>query len=58
MANTALVWQKACHEQKQRLLRVLFPAGIEFSNGAFGTAVTCIAFSTMGRELSQNASLQ
>jgi DNA invertase Pin-like site-specific DNA recombinase len=46
--NAARLWMEAELDQKQRLQRVLFPLGLRFRDGAFGTATTCMAFSYLG----------
>jgi hypothetical protein len=37
-------WKAAPIEQKQRLQQVLFPKGVNYSDGKFRTAVTCLLF--------------
>jgi hypothetical protein len=48
--NAARLWMEAELDQKQRLQRVLFPLGLRFRDGAFGTATTCMAFSCLGED--------
>jgi hypothetical protein len=43
LGNAARLWLDATSEQRQRLQRVLFPEGLRFKDGRFGTAVTCLA---------------
>ena len=44
VGNAARLWMEMNLDQKQRLQKVLFPAGVHFSEGKFGTAETCIFF--------------
>ena len=48
IALASYLWKAAPAEQKQRLQRVLFPQGVTYSEGKYGTAVTCLLFSGMG----------
>ena len=36
--NAARLWTEVSSDQKQRLQKVLFPEGVPFANGEFGTA--------------------
>jgi len=45
--NADRLWGEASLEQKQRLQGVLFPGGVTFLEGTFGTAKTCIAFNLL-----------
>ena len=49
LGNAARLWFEATSEQKQRLQRVLFPEGLRYRDGGFGTVVTCFAFTTLER---------
>jgi hypothetical protein len=40
------LWLEAVSEQRTRLQRVFFPEGISFDGKGFGTAVTCLAFTS------------
>lgn len=42
--NAARLWIKFLSDQKQRLQNVLFPEGVTFAGGGFGTAATCPLF--------------
>ena len=43
LLNTAGVWERRCSlEQKQRLQQVLFPAGVEYSDGVYRTQETSV----------------
>ena len=44
LLNAARLWQEASLDQKQRLQKALFPDGLSFSQGKFGTARTSILF--------------
>jgi hypothetical protein len=47
LTHASRLWFEAVPEQKARLQRVFFPEGISFDGKAFGTAVTCLAFSDL-----------
>jgi hypothetical protein len=47
LSNAARLWSESSHEQRQRLQRALFPEGLRFKDGGFGTAVTCLAFTRL-----------
>ena len=55
--NASNLWKTAPAEQKQRLQQVLFPEGVTYSEGKYGTAVTCLLFSGMGRNAVKNECL-
>ena len=42
--NAARLWTEFSSDQKQRLQKVLFPEGVTFASGEFGTAATCPFF--------------
>lgn len=42
--NASRLWVEMSLDQKQRFQKVLFPQGVTFLNGEFGTAETCIFF--------------
>ena len=44
LLNAQRLWVEASLEQKQRLQQVFFPHGVQFKNGAYRTAKTCIIF--------------
>jgi DNA invertase Pin-like site-specific DNA recombinase len=44
LTNASEMWLKADLTQRQRLQDVLFPAGVTYLSGKFGTAVTCPLF--------------
>jgi site-specific DNA recombinase len=48
VTNASNLWKAAPSEQKQRLQQVLFPVGVNYSEGKYRTAVTCLLFSGMG----------
>jgi hypothetical protein len=48
LLNAARMWIQASLDQRQRLQSVLFPDGLTYSDGAFGTAATCPVFSYLG----------
>lgn len=45
--NAARLWTEFSLEQKQRFQKILFPQGVQFSEGAFRTAATCLIFSML-----------
>ena len=49
LTNASQLWSNASLDQKQRLQSVVFPDGLTFDGEQFGTAVTCLAFTTLGR---------
>ena len=57
LSNAARLWSESTHEQRQRLQRVLFPEGLRFKDGRFGTAVTCLAFTKLQPISSQENAL-
>jgi site-specific DNA recombinase len=48
LTNASHLWSNASLDQKQRLQSVLFPEGLTFDGEEFGTAVTCLALTTLG----------
>jgi hypothetical protein len=44
LANASRLWMEATPESRPQIQRVLFPEGLRFSDGTFGTAVSCFAF--------------
>ena len=53
LTNASNLWKTAPAEQKQRLQQVLLPEGVTYSEGKYGTAVTCLLFSGMGKKRGQ-----
>jgi len=51
--NAARLWTEYSLEQKQRLQEVLFPQGVQFLDGSFRTAVTCLIFSMLQQSEAQ-----
>ena len=47
--NAARLWTEFSSDQKQRLQKVLFPEGMTFKNGEFGTSVTCPLFNVLDK---------
>ncbi len=45
--NAGRLWFEASLDQKQRLQGVIFPGGVTFLDGTFGTAKTCLAFNLL-----------
>jgi hypothetical protein len=44
LLNAAGVWEQCSLDQKQRLQQVLFPHGVEYSNGIYRTEGTSFLF--------------
>lgn len=57
LGNAARLWVELPFEQKQRLQRVLFPEGLQFSDGVYKTARTNLVFSQLGRKIMKKESL-
>lgn len=57
MANAARLWTEVSSEQKQRLQTVLFPKGVTFVNGEFGTTETSPLFSLLLNSEAEKSSL-
>ncbi|MDP6373109.1 MAG: recombinase family protein [Vicinamibacterales bacterium] len=57
LGNAARLWVEARPEQKLRLQRALFPEGLRFKDGRFGTAVTCLAFMQLAEPNTQESSM-
>jgi hypothetical protein len=49
MLNAARLWTKFSNDQKQRLQKVLFPQGVTFAGGEYGTAKTCLFFNLISQ---------
>ena len=47
LTNAAEMWLKADLGQRQRLQRALFPSGVTFLDGKFGTTLTCPLFNVL-----------
>ena len=54
--NAALLWTEFSSDQKERLQRVLFPEGVTFAKGEFGTAVVPL-FKLLEKPEGENSSL-
>jgi hypothetical protein len=44
LPNAARIWSESSSEQKQRLQKLIFPAGVLFAEGAYRTAATSMIF--------------
>lgn len=44
LCDVASIWNQSDSEQKRRLQGVLFPQGVSFATGEFGTATTSLFF--------------
>jgi site-specific DNA recombinase len=51
LTNASNLWKAAPSEQKQRLQQVLFPEGVNYSEGKYRTAVTCLLFNGVGTKM-------
>ena len=47
MEQAAALWSDASPNERVRLQWVLFPEGLRFKDGRFGTAATCLAFAQL-----------
>ena len=47
LLNTAGVWERCSLDQKQRLQKVLFPRGVEYSDGVYRTQETSFLFKSL-----------
>jgi len=54
LLNVAGVWEHCSLDQKQRLQQVLFPAGIEYSNGVYRTQQSSFLFNGLPGEIGGN----
>ena len=50
LSNAPRLWVELPLEQKQRLQQTLFPRGLQFKNGFYGTAETSMIFFELGGE--------
>jgi site-specific DNA recombinase len=57
LADPAKLWQRLDTSEKQRLQKVIFPDGVEFSEGKFGTPVTALIFKLLQPESRDKAAL-
>ncbi len=57
LSNAGRLWSEANLDQKQRFQRVLFPQGLPFSNGIFGTAETSLIFNLLQPPAAEKSSL-
>ncbi len=55
--NAARLWTEFSSDQKQRLQKVLFPEGVTFAKGEFGTAATCPLFKLLEKPVGAESSL-
>jgi hypothetical protein len=44
LLNAARIWSESIPEQKQRLQKLIFPAGVLFAEGAYRTTATSMIF--------------
>jgi hypothetical protein len=55
--NAARLWTEFSSDQKQRLQKVLFPDGVTFAGGSYGTAKTCLFFNLIPKSNAEKTSL-
>ena len=55
--NAARLWTEFSSDQKERLQMVLFPEGVMFAKGEFGTAVVCPLFKLLEKLEGEKSSL-
>ena len=47
LLNASYLWLEADLAQRQRLQRILYPEGVTFLDGEFGTTATCLLFNQL-----------
>jgi len=57
LLNAARLWSESLLNQKQRLQQVLFPKGVQFSEGVCRTSETSLVFFDLQRERSEKECL-
>jgi len=55
--NAARLWTESTSDQKERLQKVLFPKGVTFASGVYGTAETCPFFNMIVKYGDEKTSL-
>ena len=55
--NAGRLWSELQLDGKRQLQAVIFPKGLRFDGTAFGTTVTCLAFSQLGEKTSEEGRL-
>ena len=55
--NAARLWTEFSSDQKQRLQKVLFPDGVTFAGGSYGTAKTCLFFNLIPKSEAEKTRL-
>jgi site-specific DNA recombinase len=57
LTNAGRLWLEFDLGRKQRLQKILFPAGLSFADGKFGTAATSFIFNDLAAELVEKSNL-
>ena len=57
LSNAGKLWKEFDLDRKQRLQKVLFPEGLRFANGEFGTAATSFIFNDLAAALVEKSNL-
>jgi hypothetical protein len=57
LLNAARLWIEASVDQKQRLRKAIFPGGLSFSEGTFGTAQTSLVFQLIEAPITEKADM-
>jgi site-specific DNA recombinase len=57
LSNPGKLWKELPTPQKQRLQKVLFPKGVQYSAAGFGTDVTCSIFSLLRPKYDDESSM-
>ena len=57
LLNAARLWIEASVDQKQRLRKAIFPGGLSFSEGTFGTAHTSLVFQLIEAPITEKSDM-
>ena len=57
LVNASNLWKTATLEQKQRFQQVLFPEGVEYTDGDYRTTATCMLFNGLETEEAEKEEL-
>jgi hypothetical protein len=57
LSNAGRLWQEFDLDRKQRLQKILFPEGLSFAEGKFGTAATSFVFNDLAARFGQKSEL-
>ena len=57
LVNASNLWKTASLDQKQRFQQVLFPEGVEYTDGDYRTTATCMLFNGLETEEAEKEDL-